>query len=533
MTIFKKISLLILPLALCMLMLVFFTACSGDDYEGGVLYDGTTVIGADKEATSLVIRDGTTVISDYAFAGCKNLESLTIPASVNQIEVGAFDGCDKLIQTRNGVQYVGGWAVGADKKITEITVEDGTVGIAREAFARCESAKRATVADSVRNICVRSFFGCDSLEEITLPFAGFSADAAYNTHFGYIFGAFVTDRNSDYVPESLESVRLTSAKKLYQDAFAGCSRIKTVTLPNTLTEIGVRAFSECNALTGISIPDSVQKIEERAFYKCSALTTLKLPENDNFTSIHEYTFAYCSSLKAASVPVSVTNLGACSFARCTELEEVTLASPSLVRIGQQAFDGCRYLQAIEIKSGIIEKGAFQNCIELQTVTLGDNVTEIGEYAFNGCTGIKSFTMSPSVAKVGKYAFYACHSLTSLELPDSVTRIEDYTFYNCSRLADFNIKSSVTSVGANAFTGCTALAERSDSMTRVDGWIIYVVPATEILELDNTVRGFADGALDGCANLTEIIFNGTDTEWNKVKSTAPESKINSIKITVNP
>lgn len=530
---FKKISSLILPLVLCALTLFLLTSCGGEDYEDGVLYDGTTVIGADKEATSLVIRDGATAISAYAFSGCEKLEALTIPSSVNQIDVGAFEGCDKLIKTKNGIQYVDKWAVGADRSITEIAVEDGTVGIAREAFARCASARTATVPDSVKSISVRSFFGCDSLEEITLPFVGFNADAAYNTHFGYIFGAFVTGRNSDYVPEALTAVKLTSAKKLYQDAFAGCSKIKTVELPETLTEIGARAFSECSALTGIYIPDSVQKINERAFYKCSALTSLRLPENSSFTAIDQYTFAYCTSLKEASVPESVTSLGACSFARCTELENVTVASPALVRIGQQAFDGCKYLGEVEIKSGVIEKGAFQNCIELQSVTLGDNVTKIGEYAFNGCVGMKNFTMSSGVTEIGRNAFSACYALTSITLPEALTRIEEYTFQNCGQLADLKIPTSVNYVGANAFYGCTSLTERSDSMTRVDGWITYVVPATQVLELDGATRGFADGALDGCSNLTEIIFNGDAGAWDGIKATAPESVIKAIKITLNP
>ena len=532
MTLLKKLSLILICLSLIVLSTFVITSCGSENYEDGILYNGTAVIGADKEAEELTVKDGTTSIAAGAFSDCKKLTSLTIPDSVTEIAGGAFDGCDALIKTEGGVNYVDGWAVGADRNATDISVKDGTRGIVREAFVGLTSLKTVTVPASVKHIGARAFFRCSAIEKITLPFIGKSISSKTGMHFGYIFGAFNREQNSEYVPESLKEVNVTSCTEIADYAFSGCNKISVITLPDSLKSIGANAFSGCTALGEIIIPDSVTDIGEKAFYKCSALTTVKLPENSAFTSIPEYTFAYCSSITKMTIPASVKEIGACAVARCLNLEELKFKGESIDRIGQQAFDGCKYISEVNLTVKTLGKAAFQNCIGLTDVTLGDGTVEIESYAFNGCSGIVNFSMPESVTKIGEYSFYACYSMTSITLGKSIKAIESYTFQNCINLKEFVIPSSVTSVGEDAFSGCNALVERVDGISYVDGWIVDIQPSVTSIEIGDGVRGFAVGAFSDAINLAEIRLFVNAEKWQIIEATIPTSIRQEINVISN-
>lgn len=531
MTFLKKISLIFLTLTLFTIVCLSLTSC-GDEYENGILYNGNAVIGADKNATELTVKDGATSIATGAFADCENLTSLTLPDSITEIAQGAFDGCNALIKSEGGIKYVDGWVIGADENATEITVKDGTRGIAREAFIGMTSLKSAVIPNSVKHIGARAFFRCSSLESITLPFVGKSALTKNSTHFGYIFGAFNKEQNPEYVPDSLINVNVTSDDEISDYAFSECAKIKTVTLPNTLKSIGANAFADCTALSGIVIPDTVSEIGDKAFYKCSALTSVKLPENDGFTSIHQYTFAYCSGINTLTIPKSVKEIGACAIARCTSLESIVIESPLLDRIGQQAFDGCNYLTTLDLAVKVIEKGAFQNCIALTDVKLGEGSLKISSYVFNGCSGIVNFSMPKSVTEIGEFAFYACYSLGSINLGEGITSIEKSTFQYCINLTGTVIPASVKSVGEDAFSGCNALITKNNGVSYVDGWITEIQASATSIEITDGISGFADGAFRGAVNLASITYTGTAQKWDEIKKSIPASVSSATNVILN-
>ena len=68
----------------------------------------------------------------------------------------------------------------------------------------------------------------------------------------------------------------------------------SVTIPNSVTEIGPGAFDGCSGLTSVTIPNSVTSIGDRAFYECSGLTSVTIP--NSVTSIGNYAFNGCSGL---------------------------------------------------------------------------------------------------------------------------------------------------------------------------------------------------------------------------------------------
>ena len=105
----------------------------------------------------------------------------------------------------------------------------------------------------------------------------------------------------------------------------------------SVTSIGVNAFCGCNRLTSVTIPNSVTRIEENAFHGCSGLTSVTIP--NSVTSIGDYAFSKCSGLTYVTIPNSVTSIGGGAFIDCSGLTSVTIPN-SVTSIGGGAFQGC-------------------------------------------------------------------------------------------------------------------------------------------------------------------------------------------------
>ena len=487
-------------------------SCDSSENEGGIIYDGTTVVGADADATVLSVREGTTKIASGAFSDCKSLVELKIPSSVKEIEAGAFTGATSLIIEKDGIKYVDSWAVGC-LDVTEIKLRAGTVGVANSAFEGAQNATVALVPDSVRHIGTRAFAYCSSLTSITLPFVGESADSTFNTHFSYIFGASTHDNSELYVPSSLTTVIITAEDEIRDYAFAGCRSISNIALPTTLKSIGEHAFDSCAALSSAAIPDSVSTIGSHAFYKCVALSEVRLPENEGFTVIDEYTFAYCANIRSLTIPASVREIRSCAIARCEMLSSLTVNSEGLTSVGQQAFDGCKQLTSVSLNAQSIGKGAFKDCQRLESVNLGADTATISEYAFSGCTSLLEFAIPENVSKIGESAFEGCSALTRVTIPNGrITRIEKHTFYACPSLTDVSIPDSVKSIGEDAFLGCFRIESTKDGVTYIDGWITDALPSVIAPVILSSVRGILDEAFSDCKSITTVYFEGTEAEW---------------------
>ncbi len=139
---------------------------------------------------------------------------------------------------------------------------------------------------------------------------------------------------------------------------------------------------------------------------------------------------------------------------------------SVTNIGNYAFYRCTALESVTIGDSVTSIGdrAFYNCTALESVTIGKSVTSIGIEAFYYCTALESVTIGNSVTSIGNYAFYRCTALESVTIGDSVTSIGERAFYGCAALESVTIPDSVTSIGYDAFSNCTAL----ESVTLPDG-----------------------------------------------------------------
>ena len=128
---------------------------------------------------------------------------------------------------------------------------------------------------------------------------------------------------------------------------------------------------------------------------------------------------------------------------------------------------CNMLQDVSIGKNVTSIGdyAFYKCYSLESITIPDGFTSIGKYAFSYCYSLASITIPDGFTSIGNDSFYYCYSLASITIPDGVTSIGESAFNNCYSLASITIPDGVTSLGNFAFSGCYCLA----SITIPDGF----------------------------------------------------------------
>ncbi|MDR2716594.1 MAG: leucine-rich repeat domain-containing protein [Treponema sp.] len=103
--------------------------------------------------------------------------------------------------------------------------------------------------------------------------------------------------------------------------YTGCATLTGITIPDSVTDIKLRAFSGCISLTSVIIPNGVASIGGQAFNNCSSLTSVTIP--NSVTSIGAAAFQNCSSIASITIPDSVTSIGMVAFSGCSNLTSVT------------------------------------------------------------------------------------------------------------------------------------------------------------------------------------------------------------------
>lgn len=249
-------------------------------------------------------------------------------------------------------------------------------------------------------------------------------------------------------------------KTIGANAFYG-SNFSKITIPESVTEIGMYAFSDCVNLKEIVIPNRVVTIESGTFNGCRTLASVSIPAS--VISIGSNAFTNCYALDQLTLPNSLMYIESNVFNGCNSLK--TLNIPDSVKsIGKNAFNGSA-LENISLPSGLttIAEGAFRNCVALTTLDIPSSVTAIEKNAFNG-SAIENIVLPDGLAKIAEGTFQDCAALQALNIPDSVTEIEANAFANCTSIKALNIPAEVKTIGDGAFSGCSEL----ESLVLPDG-----------------------------------------------------------------
>ncbi|UKK61349.1 leucine-rich repeat domain-containing protein [Prevotella communis] len=299
-----------------------------------------------------------TSIGDAAFAGCKDLNSLSIPNSINSIGKQAFYSCafTKFVIPEN-VSHIGSGAFQYCLLMTDVTIPSSVTEIGGGAFYDCSGLTGVHIS-SIEDWCKIHF---------DMDYVG--TNPTHYAHHLYINGSEVTDV---IIPNSLTSIN--------DGIFDGCSELASVTIPDGVTSIGKYSFNGCKKLTSITLPSGVVSIGDCAFQECSNLESINLPQK--ITTIGYSAFSGCEALKSIVIPDGVTEIMDATFYHCVNLASVILPN-SLTSLGTQAFGDCSSLESIIIPRNVtnISQFAFQNCSSLTSINLPKNLVEIGMNAF--------------------------------------------------------------------------------------------------------------------------------------------------------
>ncbi len=472
-----------------------------------------------------------------------DLDTVTLPSSVNG-KAYTLDGVlgVKNVIIPNSFTEINAKAFYQNTLIESVVIEEGITKIDNEAFYFCKSLKDITLPSTLKVIGDDVFRSC-ALTRLELDSV---------TSLG---------KNAFTSCDKLEFVRLGKIEAM-NSTFYGCSSLKEITIPSTVTKIQGSAFTNCTSLESIIIPEGVTALGD--FSGCTSLKAIKLP-----STLRECgSFARCTSLVSITLPDGIQSVP--NFTDCKSLRYVYLGK-SARGISSSAFSGCDSLNEIEINAGntsfsssngiiystlnneksvvfstpalsgeitidngttVINASAFENNKKITGVIIPSTVVEIGVSAFRGCTLLESVSFGGGAIKdrafsdctslkninldgatqIGEYAFNNCDSLRTVKLGQSLTIIDDYAF-NSSGIESINIPSSVTELNSGAFMFCEGLVEASlpDGLARIPYNCFAYCYNLRRVNIPSKTETISENAFTSCSNLARVEFPNGVTE----------------------
>lgn len=510
---------------------------------------GSYAFGKNTTLTSVSIPETVTELKYSAFEDCTSLTAVTIPGGLTKagsLGNGVFTGCSALttVQFGSGLVAIPD-ALFEGTGLKTITLPESVTSIGPWAFANCAKLEQVSFPAGLTSIDLCAFENCTALTAVTLP--------KRLTELGNEAFENCSALKSVWIPKSLTNINgfggsfkgctaltditfETGITKIADYQFAD-SPIKSITIPGTVTTIGMSAFSGCANLTAIDLPSSVTEIDGYAFKNCTALTAVTLPKH--LRRLDMEAFFGCTALKSVFIPLSLQTASS-PFRNCTALTDVTfedgrtelpdtllegsgirqLTVPQTVtKIGYSAFAGCTQLTAITLPAGLRELGneAFKGCTALTGVALPDSLTDLGYGVFRDCSALTAAEFPAGIAPVswssGSSMLRNCTSLRSVKLPKTVSSLGDYFFAGCTALEQIVLPDSVTEIGSNLFNGCTSLADvtLSTNLQAIQENTFYGCVSLQKLVAPYAVTKIGKNAFANCTSLTSLTLLRNVTE----------------------
>ena len=403
-----------------------------------------------RSLTEIELPEGLEMIDSYALASC-DFTSVVIPASVTEMGFAVFD-CDYNLKT---VEIKGNVLCLREtfhdcKALQEVLITGGVETIEERAFYKLKSLERVQIAGGLKTIGASAFWSCDKLTTVSLP-----------------DGVTSIGENAFQNCVSLTTINLPdSITTIGMNAFYGTKLTGPLNIPSSLVSLGDNAFHGCGGITGtLLFPGTLEYISTDAFAGCSGIEEIILPRGVLF--IGDGAFNNCSGVQRLWLTNSIQGIGVKAFSGLSSLKKVYFSGTiSEWETGIQWADK-GYQIGVAITTN--EETASGSCGESLTWSLskaGDlTVSGTGSMTDFTATGapwaeyreqIKLVIVRQGVTSIGSSAFQDCKNLETVSLPGSLTALGKAAFLRCGELTNVKLPASLKSVGEDCFTGCEKL-----------------------------------------------------------------------------
>ena len=472
-----------------------------------------------KLKSEIILPEIISEIPDYTFYECASLTSVSLPESTSSLGYGCFAGCSRIASLGElpNLKDFDEHCFENCKKLETFSIPHSMTSIPNYAFSGCQSLKDIDVSRIIK-FGYKAFDNCKKVS-----FVKFCDRLEYVDHYAFRNSGLAMDLD---LPETvkyvgyeafygtdLTSVTINSDIRTYESEdplfgnprpFGYCKKLKKVKVTEGCKILGL-SFSGCSALNSVSLPNSLDSL---GYYFIE-------PEViGEFEGVPLITIGYdigdifydCTSLTIISLPSNLKFIGNGCFKGCTSLESIVLPN-SLSLMDTYVFSGCTSLSSVKLSSSLetLPQGCFEDCSGLKSINIPGCVKALDFGCFEN-SGLQSVAMPESLVKIGLRCFYGCSGLKSISIPSNVKKIEENAFGDCSALSTvlFDTKGTLESIGSSAFYHCTSLetVQLPEGVTSV-GDYCFSLCGLKNISIPSTLQNIGEGCFDHCLKLTDI------------------------------
>lgn len=519
----------------------------------------------------------TKTIEEYAFSGCKNLTKVTGVKLIKSLSAGTFSYCNKLssidLSTIEslGASCMNGTAL---ERVELPNLKSWDYGV----FEDCKKLKSVTFPIAIANIPDRAFLNCENLSTIDLSHCSIIGGGAFYNCTSLtnlkLLNVKQTDWTTGYDSESsqsckvgsfmncnnLTSVDLGSIQKLGDRAFYGCTSLKKITLPSTITNLGWECFDGTTIVTSMAtVPPVIDKSEnETSSIPMGEFVLVNVPEASlgSYKSANYWKdiakrifpigtkFDYevtteaqpstsglldkvglenANSIVSLKVKGSINSYDIMIIRnKMDNLHYLDLSDANVVENSYEYYTGC------STKNDTIGRNAFRELSKLVTVSLPNSVKVIESSALYNCTKLKSIVLPEKLESIegdwegafancssltdvkfkackniGYGAFSNCHALNHITLPSDLKTIEQSAFGDCNNLHSVDFPPLLERIGTYAFQNCALDSISLPGLTRIDEYAFSGCSNLKEVKVPSTLESVGDKAFEGCSKLNDV------------------------------
>ena len=446
---------------------------------------------------TFTVPEGTTDLLQFSMAAAQ-IETVIFPSSLTTIHNDCFRGSSiKYITLVQSINSIGAFCFYYCQQLSSITFETKKIIDFGSNLFTCCNFEYFDVPDGVQIIGPLCFSKNSKLKNVTLP-------DTIKTIRGGAFSECHDDlqisfknATSDFFIDQENQIMLSSSNKTIVAYFSSKANHE-ITIPKTVTIISVAVFSQKSNIHKIIITSEclLERIQERAFEYCTGLEDFVI-ESNTLKYIEKDAFINCTNLKSFNFGSSIQLVYKSSFQNCINLRNITFGSNNLIESRTTLSDsGCT-----------LDQQCFYNCIALSTVDMEDYVINISDECFRNCSSLKILRFPSTLSFIGQNAFmYSGLEYISFELSNSYESIDPFSFKLATNLSSITFNNNTKIIRKNAFEG-TALTsinlplsiEELDESCFQDN--LKLVNFT--IQSGSNLKNFSFGVFKGCHNLEKI------------------------------